>query len=91
MSATSARRAYSPIRDQISDDEAFTEPLIENSAAQLHGCRLSVRADGSYSYAYGPPGLAGLAHNRLALACAVFASLGGLTFGYDQVSPSALA
>jgi hypothetical protein len=37
-----------------------------------------------YVYAYGPGGLAGLAHNRVALACALFASLGGLTFGYDQ-------
>ncbi|KAI0321771.1 hypothetical protein OF83DRAFT_1080726 [Amylostereum chailletii] len=38
----------------------------------------------AYSYAYGPPGLAVLSKNAYALACAVFASLGGLTFGYDQ-------
>ena len=37
-----------------------------------------------YSYVYGPEGLAGLAYNYYALACARFASLGGLTFGYDQ-------
>jgi MFS family permease len=29
-------------------------------------------------------GLAGLVHNYYALGCALFASLGGLTFGYDQ-------
>ncbi|KAJ3980347.1 general substrate transporter [Lentinula detonsa] len=38
----------------------------------------------SYTYTYGPKGLAGLAHNRYALLCAVFASIGGLSFGYDQ-------
>ena len=40
--------------------------------------------DEGYSYAYGPKGLAGLRHNYFALLCAVFASIGGLTFGYDQ-------
>ena len=35
-------------------------------------------------YSYGPSGLAGLWHNQYALLCAVFASIGGLTFGYDQ-------
>jgi hypothetical protein len=39
----------------------------------------------SYAYAYGPAGgLAGLRANTYALRCAVFASIGGLTFGYDQ-------
>jgi hypothetical protein len=38
----------------------------------------------SYAYAYGPTGLAGLRANTYALRCAVFASIGGLTFGYDQ-------
>lgn len=38
----------------------------------------------TYAYAYGPPGLAGLLHNSFALRSAVFASLGGLLFGYDQ-------
>ncbi|ETW83108.1 major facilitator superfamily [Heterobasidion irregulare TC 32-1] len=37
-----------------------------------------------YSYAYGPKGLAGLWHNSYACGCAIFASIGGLTFGYDQ-------
>ena len=38
----------------------------------------------SYAYAYGPAGLAGLRANTYALRCAAFASIGGLTFGYDQ-------
>jgi len=37
-----------------------------------------------YKYAYGPGGLPGLRHNYYALASAVFASIGGLLFGYDQ-------
>ncbi len=49
-----------------------------------HGGTLHVRPDGSYTYAYGPPGVAGLLHNYYALGCATFASIGGLTFGYDQ-------
>lgn len=43
-----------------------------------------VHPDHSYSYAYGPPGILGLLHNYYALGCAVFASIGGLLFGYDQ-------
>lgn len=54
----------------------------------LRGGTLSVHPDGehyySYSYTYGPTGLAGLLANTYALRCAIFASLGGLTFGYDQ-------
>ncbi|EKM52272.1 uncharacterized protein PHACADRAFT_100265, partial [Phanerochaete carnosa HHB-10118-sp] len=38
----------------------------------------------SYTYAYGPGGLAGLLRSSFALRAAVFASLGGLLFGYDQ-------
>ncbi|KAH9889404.1 general substrate transporter [Cubamyces lactineus] len=50
-----------------------------------HGGVLHVHPDGrSYTYAYGPPGVAGLLHNYYALGCAIFASIGGLTFGYDQ-------
>ena len=41
-------------------------------------------AQRSYSYAYGPKGLLGLLHNPYTLGCAVFASIGGLLFGYDQ-------
>ncbi|KAI5835369.1 hypothetical protein K523DRAFT_368348 [Schizophyllum commune Tattone D] len=45
---------------------------------------LEVSPDGSYRYAYGPSGLTGLFHNRYALLCAIVASIGGLSFGYDQ-------
>ncbi|KZP13010.1 general substrate transporter [Athelia psychrophila] len=45
---------------------------------------VTLHPDNTYTYAYGPPGLPGLAHNGFALCCAVFASIGGLTFGYDQ-------
>ena len=87
LPAMATRRTYAFIPDRDSDNEPSTEPLLERGTLDdLHSGSLSVRVDGSYSYAYGPPGLSGLAHNRLALACAVFASLGGLTFGYDQVS-----
>lgn len=45
---------------------------------------LKIHTDGTYSYSYGPPGVAGLLQNRYALLCAIFASIGGLSFGYDQ-------
>ncbi|KAF9235259.1 general substrate transporter [Melanogaster broomeanus] len=46
---------------------------------------LTVNADGhSYSYSYGPSGITGLFRNRYATGCAIFASIGGLSFGYDQ-------
>ena len=38
----------------------------------------------TYTYRYGPPGIAGLVRNKYTFACALFASIGGLTFGYDQ-------
>jgi hypothetical protein len=38
----------------------------------------------TYTYRYGPPGVAGLLRNKYTFACALFASIGGLTFGYDQ-------
>lgn len=50
-----------------------------------HGGSLSIDAKGdSYSYAYGPPGVTGLLRSRYAAGCALFASIGGLSFGYDQ-------
>ncbi|KAH8798026.1 MFS monosaccharide transporter [Flagelloscypha sp. PMI_526] len=48
-----------------------------------HGS-ITISDNGSYSYQYGPSGLAGLVHNRYTLMCAGFASIGGLSFGYDQ-------
>jgi len=38
----------------------------------------------------GKSGWAGLVHNRKIFAIAVFASLGGLLYGYNQVSPSGM-
>ncbi|KIJ51211.1 hypothetical protein M422DRAFT_58818 [Sphaerobolus stellatus SS14] len=45
---------------------------------------LVVETNGKYTYAYGPSGLPGLLANPYAFRSALFASLGGLTFGYDQ-------
>jgi hypothetical protein len=47
----------------------------------------------TYSYSYGSKGLAGLRRNSYALICAFLASIGGLSFGYDQwvVSVESLA
>ncbi|KIM23971.1 hypothetical protein M408DRAFT_27419 [Serendipita vermifera MAFF 305830] len=51
----------------------------------LHGGFITVNQEnGEYSYAYGPSGLKGLLHTRYAVLCALAASLGGITFGYDQ-------
>jgi len=70
---------------------SFSSPSSSSRAKRrnlhLRGGTLSVRRAGdsyTYAYAYGPAGLAGLRANAYALRCAVFASLGGLTFGYDQ-------
>ncbi|KAF8515372.1 MFS monosaccharide transporter [Hysterangium stoloniferum] len=46
--------------------------------------RVFPKSNGEYSYSYGPTGLQGLLNNSFAFRCALFASLGGLTFGYDQ-------
>ena len=60
-------------------------PSSPAGLVDLRGGTLSVHPDGeNYSYAYGPTGLAGLCANTYTLRCAMFASLGGLTFGYDQ-------
>jgi hypothetical protein len=60
-------------------------PSSPAGLVDLRGGTLSVHPDGEhYSYAYGPTGLAGLCANTYTLRCAMFASLGGLTFGYDQ-------
>ncbi|KAG1782069.1 general substrate transporter, partial [Suillus placidus] len=50
-----------------------------------HGGSLVVHEDGhTYSYSYGPSGIPGLVRNRYAVACAAFAGIGGISFGYDQ-------
>jgi len=97
MASGSPSRRPSPRPAYTNDDgeDAINQPLLQSTpATDLRGGKLTIHqpqtsAGGaeaclSYSYAYGPSGISGLAHNRLALACAIFASLGGLTFGYDQ-------
>ena len=70
------------------ESSAFESLLEHRRGAVLktpHGGSLFIHADGdSYSYAYGPPGVTGLLRNRYAAGCALFASIGGLSFGYDQ-------
>jgi hypothetical protein len=69
-------------------DNYSTEPLLRTGHGgsdgqqtyDLKGGRFRVDSEG-YSYAYGPQGYAGLLRNSYALSCAVFASIGGLTFG----------
>lgn len=57
----------------------------ESRTLNLPGGSFTIHSDGhTYSYAYGPKGVAGLKQNRYALLCAFFASIGGLEFGYDQ-------
>ncbi|KZT69637.1 general substrate transporter [Daedalea quercina L-15889] len=73
-----------------SDDTAVVDANASSQAllpreARLHGGTLIVHPNAhNYSYAYGPRGLPGLLHNYYALGCAVFVSIGGLLFGYDQ-------
>lgn len=66
---------------QVSTEESA---FIATSIRFENEAELSIRGDGKYSYAYGPRGLNGLLVNAFAFRCALFASLGGLTFGYDQ-------
>ncbi|KAF8885991.1 hypothetical protein BD779DRAFT_1441980 [Infundibulicybe gibba] len=64
------------------------EPLLPHSNPrdfELRAGSFTLQPDGQgYIYAYGPKGIHGLIHNYYALVCALFASIGGLTFGYDQ-------
>lgn len=61
------------------------EPQRNVLYTTAHGGSLRLLEDGrSYAYAYGPGGLTGLLRNPFALRAAIFASLGGLLFGYDQ-------
>lgn len=73
----------SPTQDDETND---TTPLVSfsDSGPQTTRPGLVIYADSSYTYSYGPAGLAGLWHNYYAFLCAIFASIGGLTFGYDQ-------
>ncbi|TFK50832.1 MFS monosaccharide transporter [Heliocybe sulcata] len=55
-----------------------------NGVADIGSSEVQDDSELTYTYAYGPPGLLGLLHNKYALACALFASIGGWVFGYDQ-------
>ncbi|KAJ7194881.1 general substrate transporter [Mycena pura] len=68
------------------DETNDTTPLVSfsDSGPQTTRPGLVIHADSSYTYSYGPAGLAGLWHNYYAFLCAIFASIGGLSFGYDQ-------
>ncbi|GJJ08541.1 hypothetical protein Clacol_002759 [Clathrus columnatus] len=70
------RREYS----QIPVNEPESTKIIHFD----DGSWFSLNDDGSHKYAYGPSGFRGLFHNSLAFRSALFASLGGLMFGYDQ-------
>ncbi|KAJ7758709.1 MFS monosaccharide transporter [Mycena metata] len=63
-----------------SEDHA---PLLSRHPHSIRA-GLIMHEDSSYTYSYGPGGLSGLWHNYYALLCAIFASIGGLSFGYDQ-------
>ncbi|KAJ3515026.1 hypothetical protein NLJ89_g2020 [Agrocybe chaxingu] len=94
QSAQNGYIALSPSADQNTDrdypppaeaDSPLLDPSTRGKTLNLHGGTFTVDPDGhSYSYAYGPKGLAGLRHNKYALLCTFFASIGGLEFGYDQ-------
>jgi hypothetical protein len=76
-----------PDHDQSQSQPLLPVPNTTSGSLTRHGGSLIIHPhddNDGYSYAYGPKGLAGLRHNRFALLCAVFASIGGLTFGYDQ-------
>ncbi len=76
--------------EQLQSDEGQTTLRLfdhptESRTLNLPGGTFTIHPDGcTYSYSYGPNGLAGLKQNRFALLCAFFASIGGLEFGYDQ-------
>ncbi|KAJ7577056.1 hypothetical protein C8J56DRAFT_972215 [Mycena floridula] len=61
--------------------EPLSPPL---TAKNLNNSLLRISSDGTYSYSYGPQGIKGLLTNYYAFLCAIFASIGGLSFGYDQ-------
>ncbi|KAI5117978.1 hypothetical protein M0805_004911 [Coniferiporia weirii] len=66
-----------------SDTEGRTSE--SGSSRKVAGGTFTLHDGGSrYSYAYGPGGVAGLRHNYYSLVSAIFASIGGLLFGYDQ-------
>lgn len=74
--------ALSPGASPTQDGDHYQHPPLSLKSGRG---TFTLHSDGkSYTYNYGPRGLPGLLHNSYALLCAFFASLGGLTFGYDQ-------
>lgn len=57
---------------------------LSESASTIHPHSPTSTYTYTYAYAYGPTGLAGLRANAYTCLSALFASLGGLLFGYDQ-------
>ncbi|EPT00414.1 hypothetical protein FOMPIDRAFT_1023794 [Fomitopsis schrenkii] len=79
-----ASGGYAAVPSDDVSPQTSSQALLSREA-RLHGGTLVIHSDGhSYTYSYGPKGLTGLLHNYYALGCAVFVSIGGLLFGYDQ-------
>ncbi|KAK0486461.1 MFS monosaccharide transporter [Armillaria novae-zelandiae] len=83
MTATS-NQDYTNIPESDSENAALN-PNSEPWTRLRDGGSLTVHPDGhAYTYSYGPKGLTGLFSNQYTLWCVIFASIGGLSFGYDQ-------
>lgn len=80
MSYNSGAEYYAPLRTEDPDRHRFR--------SIPYGGSLDFTPAGpdshTYTYRYGQPGVVGLLQNKYTFACALFASIGGLTFGYDQ-------
>ncbi|EPQ55310.1 hypothetical protein GLOTRDRAFT_61251 [Gloeophyllum trabeum ATCC 11539] len=68
----------------ISSNARISITSLPHSASDSDSHEHEDDVDLTYTYAYGPSGLLGLLHNKYALGCALFASIGGWVFGYDQ-------
>ncbi|KAF8234435.1 general substrate transporter, partial [Tricholoma matsutake] len=64
--------------------DSINDPLLSPQSTRARGSVTFHPDSDTYTYSYGPKGLSGLWNNYYALLCAFFASIGGLTFGYDQ-------
>ncbi|KAK0493038.1 MFS monosaccharide transporter [Armillaria luteobubalina] len=81
---TTSNQDYINIPESDSENAALN-PNSEPWTRLRDGGSLTVHPDGhAYNYSYGPKGLAGLFSNQYTLWCVIFASIGGLSFGYDQ-------
>ena len=72
-----------PTTKALPDGGTFT--LLSTSAPHNSSAHSDTQGKSyTYTYAYGPTGLAGLRQNPYTVGSAIFASIGGLSFGYDQ-------